>query len=271
MKFQESIFNESVYSTVDKVNRLNNYKTNSIGYSQIIGTRDKQEDFIKVRIDISGAKDTRYLMTITDGMGGYAGGELAAEVFTSYFHFEKHEISNNLKKALTEANKRISDEILFNFSLRGMGTTIVAAAIYDEKLAWASVGDSILWLFRNGKLQRKNADHSMTPLLNEKTGLGEEDVSELKSPQKNQLRSVLNGSKLELVDISLKPFKLKKNDLIIIASDGVLVLDELTMERIICNFLDSNVQHLADIILQEISALKQVAQDNASIAIYHHT
>lgn len=248
----------------------------NIGYSQILGNRKTQEDYIKIRMDIGTKKSTRYLMVIADGMGGYAGGELAselaAEVFTSFFYFDKYEISNNLEIALIEANKRISDEILFNSSLRGMGTTLVATAIYDEKLAWASVGDSILWLFRNGKLQRMNADHSMTPFLNEKASLGKASIANLKNhPQKTQLRSVLNGFKMDLVDISSKPFQLKKNDLVFIASDGVLTLDEQTIEGIICQLLGSNVQYLADCIINEISSLNQVSQDNVSIAIYHHT
>ena len=176
-------------------------KNNSyFDYAQTLGSRKNQEDYIKIRVDVSSKNNTRYLMVVADGMGGYAAGdlasELAAEAFTSNYSFDKYQYSNNLNYALSEANKKIADEVILNTSLRGMGTTLTAASIFDDALTWVSVGDSILWLFRDGKIQRLNDDHSMRPILSTKvTGRELEN-----HPQRHQLRSVLNGSKIKIIE-----------------------------------------------------------------------
>lgn len=244
---------------------------NRIGYAQILGSRENQEDYIKIRVDLASNKDNRYLMIVTDGMGGYASGnlaaELAAEAFSSCFYFDKYQIQNSLKHSLLEANKKISDEIIVQPSLRGMGTTIIAAAIFNDILIWGSVGDSLLWLLRNGKLQRLNEDHSMIPILR-----AENPDADLKNhPKRHQLRSVLDGSKIKLIDISSRATELEQDDLVLIASDGVLSLDQLSIERIISSHIEKGAQIIANKILQEVTLLNTFAQDNASIAIYQHT
>lgn len=245
-------------------------KKSSIGYSQTLGSRSNQEDYIKVRVDISSKNEDRYLMVVADGMGGYAGGdlasELAAEAFTSNYYFDRYQIPNNLSYALTESNKKIADEIILKPSLRGMGTTIIAASIFDGTLSWVSVGDSVLWLFRDGNMQRLNDDHSMLPILStELSGRALEN-----HPQRHQLRSVLNGSKIKIINLTTTAFHLQKDDFVLIASDGVLSLGVATIEQIITFYSKHSPQQIADEITRKIASLQKPGQDNSSIAIYRH-
>ena len=53
-----------------------------------------------------------------------------------------------------------------------MGATLVAAVVIGSALYWVSVGDSLLWVCRDGRLHRLNADHSMRPVLQDLVELG---------------------------------------------------------------------------------------------------
>ena len=66
-----------------------------------------------------------------------------------------------------------------------------------------SVGDSLLWVCRDGRLHRLNADHSMRPVLQDLVELGRMTEEEaLADPRANQLRSVIYGDAIPLIDMN---------------------------------------------------------------------
>ena len=112
----------------------------------------------------------------------------------------------------------------------GMGCTLCGVSLTEAGIEWISVGDSPMWLARNGKLQRLNADHSMAPILAKQVELGELTEEEAKRhPQRNALRSAVIGDKMQHVDASKRPMKFRKGDRLVLASDGLetLSVDEI--------------------------------------------
>jgi serine/threonine protein phosphatase PrpC len=97
----------------------------------------------------------------------------------------------------------------------------------QEGLYWISVGDSPLWLWRRGRLRRLNQDHAYRSILAQQVNMGEISAAEAaRHPDRNALISAVTGTDLELVDLSRRAYPLKPNDQVLLASDGLLTLDE---------------------------------------------
>jgi PPM family protein phosphatase len=142
------------------------------------------------------------LFVLSDGMGGEAHGEVASNlaVETIVSHCRQSENSrttpifgesqpdvsertNRLASAIHLANRKIFEMAAANPEQKGMGATIVAAWIDEQKLSLAHVGDSRAYLLRAGSLDQLTADHS---LVAEKVRIGiltpqEADASEMQS------------------------------------------------------------------------------------------
>ena len=114
------------------------------------GVRRDNEDYCKVVVD---SQNNRYLFVVCDGMGGHAMGEVASRVVCeSICHYWQHaspedEVENVLKAAFQEASKALDAkaDVLNHVE---MGTTMVLAAIHDDKLIIAHCGDSRCYLLR---------------------------------------------------------------------------------------------------------------------------
>lgn len=116
---------------------------------------------------------------VADGMGGYAGGEIASELAvrtvekafnTSEFEGEPHHglpaAASELARAIQMANAAILDKAETDKKLEGMGTTICAARFSPSKqrLYVGHVGDSRLYRMRGGQLKQITSDHTMRDL-----------------------------------------------------------------------------------------------------------
>ena len=134
---------------------------------QIPGRREYQEDDYGL-IERSNS-DSDEVLVIADGMGGQVGGDTASrtviKTFIETYSDTTGLISDRLRACLKTANNALASAIDVHPALTGMGTTVVAAVISQRGLEWISVGDSPLWLFREGQLRRLNTDHSMAAVL----------------------------------------------------------------------------------------------------------
>ena len=119
-------------------------------------------------------QDTFYvsddLVLIADGMGGYAGGEVAAAIAAEVVEasFEGNATPSGLEDAVLDANRRIFERGV-EPGLEGMGTTLVAAGMVVTKghtgLLIVNVGDSRAYLLRAGSLRQLTEDHSVAAEL----------------------------------------------------------------------------------------------------------
>ena len=113
------------------------------------------------------AVETGTLFAVADGMGGHAGGEVAARlaVDTLTVAFGAKPTGAGLSEAVNEANRVVFEHSLDNPELRGMGTTLTAAALVNEDgrdvIALVNVGDSRSYRFHDGELTQITVDHSL--------------------------------------------------------------------------------------------------------------
>ena len=239
--------------------------------SSILGKRENQEDYgVITGSTPSGA----VLAVIADGMGGQVAGEIASSCVVNGFieSFSSNSSKNlplKLKMALDKANLTLAKSISSNPKLNGMGSTLIAAHITPNCASWVSVGDSILYLYRDKKLHRLNDDHSMMPILEESVRSGKITLDEaLSHPQRNALRSALTGEEIPLVELREEPVQLKKDDLILLATDGILTLNEFE----ICHLLDCSKEQSAKAIVEQllsaVTLKNKPRQDNTFVEVF---
>src|SRR4051794_35269970 len=196
------------------------------GGTQDRGRRPHQEDAFHFQ-PLPGPDGTvdSVLMLLADGMGGHRGGAHASaaaiQAFVeTYIAFPQPE-ADRLHRALLVANQRIARDASANPTLRGMGCTLLGLAVTPAGLYLISVGDSPAFLFRNGELQRLNADHSMAPVLQQAVAFGTLSQADVAChPSRQALRSAVTGGELSLIDLHREPFRLLPGDKVVAASDG---------------------------------------------------
>ncbi|MEM1073581.1 MAG: protein phosphatase 2C domain-containing protein [Pseudomonadota bacterium] len=219
------------------------------------------------------------LAVLSDGMGGHAAGDIASkivvtEVFSELL-FERHDdrdfeigVRGTLHDAAMAANTCLKHHMDVNPDTKGMGATLVATVIIDTRLYWISIGDSPLFLFREGKLLQLNEDHSMAPQIDfmAKSGLMERDEAEA-HPDRNTLTSVLFGAQIPKIDCPDDPVLLQDRDLLIVASDGLQYLSDLQLEATLKRNQFKSSSDIADTLMEEVMSLGDPDLDNVSFSI----
>ncbi len=188
-----------------------------------IGTRKYQQDAFYVSAPTN--EQSAYGV-LCDGMGGMDSGELASgEIVKHYAQIlsdidESTEISQHLLKSTHLANDIMHQ--IFVSQGKEAGTTLVCAYIKGDKLYWVSVGDSRIYLIRNGEIARLTKDHNYALQLQKQVEIGQISQNAADTnPQKEALVSYLGAPTLEMIDLSYSPLLLEKNDVILLCSDGV--------------------------------------------------
>ncbi|WP_142427507.1 Stp1/IreP family PP2C-type Ser/Thr phosphatase [Enterococcus durans] len=206
-----------------------------IEYQSDVGRRrNTNQDYASVFTNQEGIK----LAILADGMGGHRAGDIASQmaVLNLGNAWEEQDLTDDEKIAqwfiqeIQEENALIYQRGQEQPEYNGMGTTIVAAALSEERFTIAHVGDSRAYLIRDGKIIQLTEDHS---LVNELVKSGE--ISEemaVNHPRKNILtRSVGMPGTVE-VDVSTYIWQLK--DRLLLCSDGLTnMLSEEMIETIV--------------------------------------
>jgi serine/threonine protein phosphatase PrpC len=174
------------------------------------------------------------LYAVADGMGGHAGGEVAAQIAVETLDhaFDRSPTAAGLREAFTEANVAIWQESQANTDLRGMGTTLTAMALVGgedgaDVLALANVGDSRAYVLSDGGLIQVTDDHS---LAEERMRHGEMTEAEAAvHPQRHILTRALGVS--SEVETDMWELHLRSGDRVLLCSDGLtneVGMDEMT-------------------------------------------
>lgn len=163
---------------------------------------------------------------LADGMGGHMAGEVASEMageaLEQYFRqLSATEtaglIREGLRGAVAEANRRIHEKAVADIRCHNMGTTVVAALFRDASLTCAYVGDSRLYRYRGGELERLSHDHSLVQELVDEGMMSSEEAAE--SSHKNVITRALGLEQTVEVDVVQSP--LEAGDLYLLCSDGL--------------------------------------------------
>lgn len=244
---------------------------------KIQGGRSYQEDRISIAL-LTGerAEGDRLLLLLADGMGGHAGGAVASETVLRAFQatFDQAaadaadaDIAAILRAGVDAANRAVREKQHADPALSEMGSTLVAALIRADTLYWASVGDSPLWVLRDGHLTRLNQDHSMLPLLLDLVELGRLTEDEARNdPRVHQLRSAVSGADLALIDIAADGYPLQAGDLVLVASDGLETLPDEEIAALAARH--DGADDIVRALLEGVVAVDAPGQDNASVLAY---
>lgn len=164
------------------------------------------------------------LFAVADGMGGAVGGEEASQTAVAALKaaFDAHPTVDGLADGVRDANRAVWEKARQRPDLRGMGTTMTAVAMVDHEdegavLAIANVGDSRVYLLRDGDLQQVTDDHSVPEELLRAGRLTPEEAAH--HPQRNVLTRAL-GIEPE-VEVDCFPIIPYKGDRLVLASDGL--------------------------------------------------
>ncbi|WP_198471255.1 PP2C family protein-serine/threonine phosphatase [Acetomicrobium sp. S15 = DSM 107314] len=213
-----------------------------LGNAQHRGKRKEQQDSFAIS-DVSDAvfvEKGGILAVLADGMGGMSLGReasaLAVEtMLESYVIKEGNEpVVEALMRSLSRANMAVV-ELARKHCLEGsVGTTMAAAVIFRGSLYWVSVGDSRIYLCRDGRLIQLTADHTYASELYEEAYSGEISWNDaLLHPQRGALTSFLGMERIPIVDRNAQPLSLRDDDRVLLCSDGLyrgLLSEEIVEE-----------------------------------------
>ena len=240
---------------------------------QIPGGREYQEDDYGLIEPGDPDADGSEVLLIADGMGGHVSGDTASrtvvKTFVETYHRTDGPVPDRLRACLNAANDALAEAIKENPELEGMGSTEVVAVVSQHGLDWISVGDSPLWLFRGGKLRRLNADHSMAPVLANLVAVGRMTEEEAATdPKRHALRSAVMGDEIHMIDVSSQPVAIRKSDRLLLASDGLMTLENEEIARILQNMQDATLSEVVEALIHAVEEVGHPNQDNTTVLLY---
>ncbi|MCY9786525.1 Stp1/IreP family PP2C-type Ser/Thr phosphatase [Nocardiopsis sp. EMB25] len=165
----------------------------------------------------------QHLLAVADGMGGYAGGEVASSIAISTIRrldTEPHgteEMAESLQRAVEQANASLSRRILAEPQLENMGTTLTAMLWSGPRVALIHIGDSRAYLLRGPRFEQITHDHTLVQTLVDEGKITEEEVAT--HPQRSLILRALDGKSPVDPDISIS--EAKPGDRYLLCSDGL--------------------------------------------------
>jgi serine/threonine protein phosphatase PrpC len=214
-------------------------------------TRDNNEDSFIAEIVQTGQL---VLAAVIDGVGGYQGGEIAAaiarEEILKKFAEPPAEVIPQLIEAFKEANQVISLRKQTDAEHAEMAcvATVVLADIEHNLFYYAHVGDTRLYLLRDGSLIKISKDHSFVGFLEDSGRLNESAA--MKHPKRNEINKAIGFSDQfdtddSYIETGQSPFL--PGDLLLLCSDGLTdMVDKAAITEIITQpgTLDIKAHHL---------------------------
>lgn len=194
--------------------------------SHIGCVRDENQDAYSVCTVHGGT-----LAVVCDGMGGAAGGRVAADIacetfcrrFSSVYDdimsdehaaFDLHRLCSD---AVYAANQAVFERAVTTPALQGMGTTLAAAYLRDERLYVTNVGDSRVYLHHAGRLARVSHDDSLVQQMIDAGRLTEDEAWE--SDQRHLLTRALGTA--PYVECGFYAAEVSPGDVVLVCSDGL--------------------------------------------------
>jgi serine/threonine protein phosphatase PrpC len=203
------------------------------------------------------------LFAVADGMGGAQAGEIAARIAAAALRESPDRSGEEaVVELIKEANRRVYEAAAGDEARSGMGTTITAALVEDERVQIGHVGDSRAYRIRDGRLEQLTEDHSLVAELVRSGRLSPEEADV--HPQ----RSVITRTVGTDPDVDVDTFSVdaRRGDVFMLCSDGLttMVSDEAILELVERNHssLDKAAKALVD------AANKGGGEDNITIVLF---
>jgi len=203
-------------------------KLQLVGQTDVGKVREHNEDTIAFDPDIG-------LLVLADGMGGYNAGEVASGIAVKTIvnlvreSVEREDMrvqdretgmsrpSIILRDAIHRANKIIYQTARTQPQCEGMGTTVVSALFFDNRIAIAHVGDSRLYRMRGEKFEQVTMDHSLLQELVDRGFYSAEEAQ--RAANKNYVTRALGVE--PNVEVEIQEVPVQKGDFYVLCSDGL--------------------------------------------------
>ncbi len=234
--------------------------------------RDHNEDAIGLNSDMG-------LLVLADGMGGYQAGEVASGIAVQTItdlasegatREERNVIDPHtglmrqtivLRDAVARANKIISQTAQSQTHCEGMGTTLVAAMFYDNKISIAHVGDSRAYRLRNKQFEQLTMDHSLLQELVDRGFYSEEEAQ--RSTNRNYVTRALGVE--PTVEVELQEYDVLPDDIYLLCSDGLSDMVEDEDIHLTISTFSANLNVVSEQLVQ--LANEHGGRDNVSVQL----
>jgi len=226
---------------------------------------------------ISIHRDNLSFIAVADGMGGYKGGEAAAEIAINtckkfIFDINIEDLKEDQLKQLLidifyEIKKQIQKHIQEFPEHASMGTTMSCAIIYNNAFVWANIGDSRLYRFNENRIFQITQDHSL--IEEYKNQYGNEVPDYILARSNVITRSMGNNEDMpDIFPIDRDYETLKDKEGLFACSDGLIIEKNITENNWILNFIlaSSSLQEAAENLISH--AFYKGSSDNISVVIF---
>ena len=204
------------------------------------------------------------LYGVADGMGGHKGGEVASTSARDDLLRElegKTPSVATLSGAIEEVNRQIYHQQEHDDALTGVGTTLSVLWMSDNFVYIGHVGDSRVYLLRDGEFKQMTLDHSLVEQLVREGVLTEEEAQN--HPMRNIITRAIGTDESVEVDVVVE--ERRKGDLWLACSDGLHgLVDDRQMRDALRQYAPEKA---ADVLLK--AALDAGGRDNVTLVIVH--
>ena len=228
------------------------------GKTDVGSVRTNNEDAFSVNATEKGG-----LFIVADGMGGHNAGEVASAMAIQTIEMEMavSSVDNvvlNLRSAIRSASKRIHRHAMTKQELSGMGTTVDVCWIEGMEAIIAHVGDSRVYLFREGKLHQITIDHSLVEEMVISKQISREEAKV--HPMRNVITRALGD---ENVQVDIMEVELQDQDRFLLCSDGLTGM--VSDEKIEAIMLEDTPEHIVDTLIK--TANDNGGEDNITAVV----
>jgi len=179
---------------------------------------------------------TEEILLVADGMGGCAGGGVAASIVaaqlpeaTGRLRGEEAELAEAIRDALQEINDLVRKRGQEHPDLTMMGASLVFTLVRDERVFLVSLGDSRAYRLRGGTVEKLTREHTIGAALLEAHAIDEEKLSV--HPLRNALARYVGMP--GRVEPDVTPVEAQPGDWLLLCSDGICAIDEENLAEIV--------------------------------------
>ena len=194
-----------------------------IGKVHGIGGRDYQQDSLGHTQILNGIG---VLAIVADGMGGLSNGEqVSQQIVMDGLGYgaamtglsEENPLLGMVGQINTGVNRMLGPERIYK-----CGSTLISVLIAQDQFHWISVGDSRIYLYREGFVNQLNTDHDLFQQWMPEILAGTRSYAEAaRNPDGRKLTSFIGMGELKYVDYSRQPIDLRQGDRLVLVTDGV--------------------------------------------------
>ena len=236
--------------------------------------REHNEDAIGSNVNMG-------LMVLADGMGGYNAGEVASGIAVQTItdlaaegatREQRHDVDPHtglmrqtivLRDAVARANKIIFQTAQSQTHCEGMGTTLVAAMFYDNRISIAHVGDSRAYRLRDERFEQLTMDHSLLQELVDRGFYSEEEAQ--RSTNRNYVTRALGVE--PTVEVEVQEYEVLPGDIYLLCSDGLPDMVEDEDIHLTISTFNASLDVVGEQLVQ--LANEHGGRDNVSVQLAH--